>query len=173
MLFRSQGADSTLLADTLRRITAGLGLDERTYLEKLSQSFLLSADNAHAVHPDSPEKSDPTNRCYLNGDMVVKHSPRYASDALTAGLFQRICQKAGVPVQVYYNNSKIPGGGTLGNLSGSHVALPTVDIGLAQLSMHSPYETAGAKDLDYMVWAMQAFYESVIIQTGREEYAIQ
>ena len=74
--------------------------------------------------------------------------PRYASDALTAGLFQRICQKAGVPVQVYYNNSKIPRGGTLGNLSGSHVALPTVDIGLAQLSMHSPYETAGAKDLD-------------------------
>lgn len=167
-----QGADSPFLSEVLERISLSCGKSREEHLRAIASGFMLSADNAHAVHPDSPEKSDPTNRCYLNGGVVVKHSPRYASDALTAGLFQRICQKAGVPVQVYYNNSKIPGGGTLGNLSGSHVALPTVDIGLAQLSMHSPYETAGAKDLDYMVWAMQAFYESVIIQTGREEYAI-
>ena len=93
--------------------------------------------------------------------------------ALTAGIFQKICQKAGVPVQVYYNNSKIPGGGTLGNASGAQVALPTVDIGLPQLSMHSPYETAGAKDLDYMVWAMKAFYESVLVQTGRDVYSLR
>lgn len=168
-----QGADSPFLSEVLERISLSCGKSREEHLQAIASGFMLSADNAHAVHPDSPEKSDPTNRCYLNGGVVVKHSPRYASDALTAGLFQRICQKAGVPVQVYYNNSKIPGGGTLGNLSGSHVALPTVDIGLAQLSMHSPYETAGAKDLDYMVWAMQAFYESVITQTGREEYAIQ
>ena len=168
-----QGADSPFLSEVLERISLSCGKSREEHLRTIASGFMLSADNAHAVHPDSPEKSDPTNRCYLNGGVVVKHSPRYASDALTAGLFQRICQKAGVPVQVYYNNSKIPGGGTLGNLSGSHVALPTVDIGLAQLSMHSPYETAGAKDLDYMVWAMQAFYESVITQTGREEYAIQ
>ena len=168
-----QGADSPFLSEVLERISLSCGKSREEHLRAIASGFMLSADSAHAVHPDSPEKSDPTNRCYLNGGMVVKHSPRYASDALTAGLFQRICQKAGVPVQVYYNNSKIPGGGTLGNLSGSHVALPTVDIGLAQLSMHSPYETAGAKDLDYMVWAMQAFYESVITQTGREEYAIQ
>lgn len=168
-----QGADSPFLSEVLERISLSCGKSREEHLRAIASGFMLSADNAHAVHPDSPEKSDPTNRCYLNGGVVVKHSPRYASDALTAGLFQRICQKAGAPVQVYYNNSKIPGGGTLGNLSGSHVALPTVDIGLAQLSMHSPYETAGAKDLDYMVWAMQAFYESVITQTGREEYAIQ
>ncbi len=168
-----QGADSPFLSEVLERISLSCGKSREEHLRAIASGFMLSADNAHAVHPDSPEKSDPTNRCYLNGGVVVKHSPRYASDALTAGLFQRICQKAGVPVQVYYNNSKIPGGGTLGNLSGSHVALPTVDIGLAQLSMHSPYETAGAKDLDYVVWAMQAFYESVITQTGREEYAIQ
>ena len=168
-----QGADSPFLSEVLERISLSCGKSREEHLRAIASGFMLSADNAHAVHPDSPEKSDPTNRCYLNGGVVVKHSPRYASDALTAGLFQRICQKAGVPVQVYYNNSKIPGGGTLGNLSGSHVALPTVDIGLAQLSMHSPYETAGAKDLAYMVWAMQAFYESVITQTGREEYAIQ
>ena len=168
-----QGADSPFLSEVLERISLSCGKSREEHLRAIASGFMLSADNAHAVHPDSPEKSDPTNRCYLNGGVVVKHSPRYASDALTAGLFQRICQKAGVPVQVYYNNSTRPGGGTLGNLSGSHVALPTVDIGLAQLSMHSPYETAGAKDLDYMVWAMQAFYESVITQTGREEYAIQ
>ena len=168
-----QGADSPFLSEVLERISLSCGKSREEHLRAIASGFMLSADNAHAVHPDSPEKSDPTNRCYLNGGVVVKHSPRYASYALTAGLFQRICQKAGVPVQVYYNNSKIPGGGTLGNLSGSHVALPTVDIGLAQLSMHSPYETAGAKDLDYVVWAMQAFYESVITQTGREEYAIQ
>ena len=168
-----QGADSPFLSEVLERISLSCGKSREEHLRAIASGFMLSADNAHAVHPDSPEKSDPTNRCYLNGGVVVKHSPRYASDALTAGLFQRICQKAGAPVQVYYNNSKIPGGGTLGNLSGSHVALPTVDIGLTQLSMHSPYETAGAKDLDYMVWAMQAFYESVITQTGREEYAIQ
>lgn len=168
-----QGADSPFLSEVLERVSLSCGKSREEHMRAIASGFMLSADNAHAVHPDSPEKSDPTNRCYLNGGVVVKHSPRYASDALTAGLFQRICQKAGVPVQVYYNNSKIPGGGTLGNLSGSHVALPTVDIGLAQLSMHSPYETAGAKDLDYMVWAMQAFYESVITQTGREEYAIQ
>ena len=75
-------------------------------------------------------------------------------------------------VQVYYNNSKIPGGGTLGNLSGSHVALPTVDIGLPQLSMHSPFETAGAKDLEYMVQAMTAFYNSVLTVTGRDQFEI-
>ena len=167
-----QGADSPFLSEVLERISLSCGKSREEHLRAIASGFMLSADNAHAVHPDSPEKSDPTNRCYLNGGVVVKHSPRYASDALTAGLFQRICQKAGVPVQVYYNNSKIPGGGTLGNLSGSHVALPTVDIGLPQLSMHSPFETAGAKDLEYMVQAMTAFYNTVLTVTGRDQYEI-
>ena len=167
-----QGADSTFLSDVLERICLAVGKTREEMLRAIAGGFLLSADNAHAVHPDSPEKSDLTNRCYLNGGVVVKHSPRYATDALTAGVFQKICEKAQVPVQVYYNNSKIPGGGTLGNLSGSHVALPAVDIGLPQLSMHSPYETAGAKDLEYMVRAMKAFYESVITCQGRDQYRI-
>ena len=167
-----QGADSPFLSEVLERISLSCGKSREEHLRAIASGFMLSADNAHAVHPDSPEKSDPTNRCYLNGGVVVKHSPRYASDALTAGLFQRICQKAGVPVQVYYNNSRIPGGGTLGNLSGSHVALPTVDIGLPQLSMHSPYETAGAKDLEYMVQAMEAFYKTVLTVTGQDAYEI-
>ena len=167
-----QGADSTFLGDVLERVALSCGKDREGLYRAIAGGFMLSADNAHAVHPDSPEKSDPTNRCYLNEGVVVKHSPRYASDALTAGVFQAICQKAGVPVQVYYNNSRIPGGGTLGNLSGSHVALPTVDIGLPQLSMHSPYETAGAKDLEYMVQAMEAFYKTVLTVTGQDAYEI-
>ena len=167
-----QGADSTFLGDVLERVALSCGKDREGLYRAIAGGFMLSADNAHAVHPDSPEKSDPTNRCYLNEGVVVKHSPRYASDALTAGVFQAICQKAGVPVQVYYNNSRIPGGGTLGNLSGSHVALPTVDIGLPQLSMHSPYETAGAKDLEYMVQAMEAFYQTVLTVTGQDAYEI-
>lgn len=167
-----QGADSTFLSDVLERVCLACGKDREEMLRAISGGMMLSADNAHAVHPDSPEKSDLTNRCYLNGGVVVKHSPRYATDALTAGVFQRICQQADVPVQVYYNHSKIPGGGTLGNLSGSHVALPTVDIGLPQLSMHSPYETAGAKDLEYMIRAMKAFYQSVVTCQGRDTYQI-
>ena len=167
-----QGADSTFLSDVLERVCLACGKDREEMLRAIAGGMMLSADNAHAVHPDSPEKSDLTNRCYLNGGVVVKHSPRYATDALTAGVFQRICQQADVPVQVYYNHSKIPGGGTLGNLSGSHVALPTVDIGLPQLSMHSPYETAGAKDLEYMIRAMKAFYQSVVTCQGRDTYQI-
>lgn len=167
-----QGADSTFLSDVLERVCLACGKGREDMHRAIAGGFMLSADNAHAVHPDSPEKADPTNRCYLNGGVVVKHSPRYATDALTAGVFQRICQKAGVPVQVYYNNSTIPGGGTLGNLSGSHAALPTVDIGLPQLSMHSPFETAGARDLDYMVRAMAAFYESVLEVPARDVYRL-
>ncbi len=165
-----QGADSPFLMDVLERVSLSCGKDREGLLRAIAGGFMLSADNAHAVHPDSPEKSDPTNRCYLNGGVVVKHSPRYATDALTAGVFQRICQRAGVPVQVYYNNSTIPGGGTLGNLSGSHVSLPTVDIGLPQLSMHSPLETAGARDLEHMVRAMEAFYGTALTAPSRGEY---
>ena len=167
-----QGADSPFLWETLERVALSCGKTREELLRAVAGGFMLSADNAHAVHPDSPDKADPTNRCYLNGGVVVKHSPRYASDALTAGVFQRVCEKAGVPVQVYYNHSKIPGGGTLGNLSGSHVSLPTVDVGLPQLSMHSPWETAGAEDLPHMVWAMRAFYETVLTQSGRDEWLL-
>lgn len=157
-----QGADSTFLSDVLSRICLAAGKNEEEKIRAITGGFLLSADNAHAVHPDYPDKADPTSRCYLNGGVVVKHSTRYATDAVTAAVFQRICEKAGVPTQTYYNHSGIPGGSTLGNISGSHVSVPTVDIGLPQLSMHSPYETAGREDLEHMVNAMRAFYGSVI-----------
>lgn len=167
-----QGADSTFLSDVLERVALCCGKSREELLRAIAGGFLLSADNAHAVHPDSPEKSDPTNRCRLNGGVVVKHSTRYASDAVTAAVFQRICEKAGVPTQACYNNSKLAGGSTLGNISGSHVSIPTVDIGLAQLSMHSPVETAGARDLGYMVAAMAAFYRSAVTREGDGSYTI-
>lgn len=167
-----QGADSTFLSDVLARVCAGFGKGEEGKLRAIQGGMLLSADNAHGVHPSYPEKYDPTNRCYLNGGVVVKHSTRYATDAVTAGVFQRICELAGVPTQAYYNNSKVPGGSTLGNLSGSHVSIPTVDIGLAQLSMHSPYETAGAEDLGHMIAAMTAFYNTPLRREGDGSYSL-
>ncbi len=157
-----QGADSTFLSDVLARICEAVGKDESRRQRAIQNGFLLSADNAHAVHPNYPEKSDPTSRCYLNGGVVIKHATRYATDGVTSAVFRRICEKAGVPVQDFYNHSSNPGGGTLGLISGSHVSIPTVDIGLAQLSMHSPYETAGKEDVSHMVNAMKAFYEAVI-----------
>lgn len=156
-----QGANSTLLSDVLSRICEAAGKDESERQRAIQGGFLLSADNAHAVHPNYPEKTDPTSRCYLNGGVVVKHSTRYATDGMTSAVFKRICEKAGVPVQDFYNHSSNPGGGTLGLISGAHVSIPTVDIGLAQLSMHSPYETAGKEDVLHMINAMTAFYNTV------------
>lgn len=161
-----QGAGSTMLSDVIDRIClwAGKNAQERAYA--VQNGMLLSADNAHAAHPNYPDKADPTSKCRMNGGIVVKHSPRYATDASTAALFKRICEKAGVPTQDYYNNSSTPGGGTLGLISGSQVPIPTVDIGLAQLAMHSPYETAGREDLRYMVDGMTAFYNTSFTWDG-------
>ncbi len=167
-----QGANSTFLEDVIARICRAAGKDEEGRQKAIQNGFLLSADNAHAVHPNYPEKTDPTSRCYLNGGVVVKHATRYATDGVTAGVFHRICEKAGVPVQDFYNHSSNPGGGTLGLISGSHVSIPTVDIGLAQLSMHSPYETGGKEDVGHMVNAMKAFYESVLTWSGSGECEI-
>lgn len=162
-----QGADSSFLSDVLGRIWRAAnatncysGAAEDGLIRAVQGGFLLSADNAHAVHPNYPEKADPSSRCYLNGGVCVKHGPRYATDGVTAGVFRAICETAGVPTQEFYNHSAVQGGGTLGVISGSHASFPTVDIGLAQLAMHSPYETGGAKDLGQMVKAMRAFYET-------------
>lgn len=161
-----QGAGSTLLADTMARICQWAGKDEQQRQQAIQNGMLLSADNAHAVHPNYPDKADPTSRCYMNEGVVIKHSTRYATDACTAAVFKRVCEKAGVPTQDYYNHSSAPGGGTLGLISGSQVPMPTVDIGLAQLAMHSPYETAGREDLKHMINAMTAFYNSLFTWQG-------
>lgn len=161
-----QGAGSTMLSDVIDRICAWAGKDGTGRQLAVQNGMLLSADNAHAVHPNYPDKADPTSKCRMNGGIVVKHSTRYATDAATAAVFKRICEKAGVPTQDYYNNSATPGGGTLGLISGSQVPFPTVDIGLAQLAMHSPYETAGREDLKHMVDGMTAFYNSRLTWSG-------
>ncbi len=155
-----QGADSTFLEDTLYRIAEGLGLDKGDYLRMIAESFLISADNAHAVHPNHPEKADPTNRPYLNGGIVIKFhgSQKYATDAVSAAKLKGLCEEAHVPYQTYANRSDIAGGSTLGNISTAHVSVSSVDIGLPQLAMHSAVETAGAKDTFYAVEMMKKFF---------------
>lgn len=113
----------------------------------LASSFMVSADNAHAVHPNYGEFADPTNRPAMNEGIVIKYNAnqKYTTDAVSAAIFRAICKKAGVPCQTFANRSDMAGGSTLGNISNAHVALNTVDIGLPQLAMHSPYETAGVR----------------------------
>ena len=159
-----QGADSTFLMDTLRRINTGLGRDEEAYLMALASSFMISADNAHAVHPNLPDRADPTNRPYMNQGIVIKYNAnqKYTTDAVSAAMFKALCQRAGVPFQTFANRSDMPGGSTLGNISNAHVSLNTVDIGLPQLSMHSPYETAGVMDTCYLTRVAAHFYSACI-----------
>lgn len=156
-----QGAASTFLRDTLERIFFSLGLTREDYLICLSESFMLSADNAHAVHPNHTDISDPVNRPYLNQGIVLKFnaSQKYCTDGLSAALFRDVCRQADVPVQTFTNRSDMPGGSTLGNISTTQVAVNTADIGLPQLAMHSPYETAGIKDTEYLIRAAAVFFE--------------
>jgi len=156
-----QGAGSDLLECTLSRICKALHLEKS---RQLAQSFLVSADNAHALHPNHPELADSANAPVMNGGIVVKFNAnqKYTTDGLTYAIFRKICEKANVPAQTYCNRADLPGGSTLGNVSLSQVAVPSVDIGLAQLAMHSCYETAGAKDVDYLVDAMAAYYGTTL-----------
>ena len=154
-----QGAASDLLASAVSRICKVLSLEPSRILPG---SFLVSADNAHALHPNHPELADASNAPVMNGGVVVKFNAnqRYTSDGVTAAVFRKICKGAGVPVQTFCNRADIAGGSTLGNISLSQVAVPSVDIGLPQLAMHSCYETAGVKDAGYLVDAMTAFYST-------------
>ena len=157
-----QGADSTFLRDTLERISNNLGRTHESFLATLANSFMVSADNAHALHPNYSDKADPVNRPAVNKGIVIKFNAaqKYTSDAISSAFFKQVCQNAGVPYQIFTNNSNIAGGSTLGNISNSHVSIPSVDIGLAQWAMHSPYESAGALDPLYMEKAITAFYGS-------------
>ena len=156
-----QGAASTFLRDVLVRINSGLGQDQEDYLRRLAGSFMVSADNAHAVHPNYGEKADPVNRPCMNEGIVIKHSAnqKYCTDGVSAAVFKDLCKRAGVPFQTFTNRSDILGGSTLGNISTTQVAVNAVDIGLAQLAMHSPYETAGVKDTVYLIKAAEMLFE--------------
>ena len=156
-----QGAASNLLESVLRRICDSLQME---YDRALAQSMMVSADNAHAIHPNHPEYADAANAPVMGGGIVIKYNAnqRYTTDGVTAALFRKVCQQADVPVQTYYNRADLPGGSTLGNISLSHVSVPSVDIGLPQLAMHSCYETAAVKDALYLEDAMAAYYSCTL-----------
>ena len=185
-----QGAGSTFLADTLLRVTSALevcgakcdcfgayctnsaGNSIAAYRRMLASSMLLSADNAHAVHPNHPELADPTHRPRINGGVVIKYNAAqlYTTDSYSSAIFLEMCKKVGVPTQMFCNRSDIRGGSTLGSISNTKVPLHAVDIGVAQLAMHSSYETCGAFDTGYMINAMKEFFSSsLLVKNGSVE----
>ena len=170
-----QGADSSFLSDVIGRICEVSGICAEAFQRMRNSSFMLSCDNAHAMHPNHPEFSDAANTVYMNKGIVIKESAnqKYTSDGVSKALLRTILGRAGVPAQFFSNRSDMPGGGTLGNISNRHLSLNTVDIGLAQLSMHSTYETAGSQDVQYMIDGVKAFFESSVEALSDGEYAVK
>ena len=151
--------DSSFLNDVLSRIA----YERNFYLgTALAKSFMISADNAHATHPNAEFKSDPTNKVKLNKGVVIKNHINYTTDALSSAVFKVICDDAGVPYQDFECRSDMPCGSTLGGISTSHVSIDSVDIGLPQLAMHSANETIGTKDIMHMYNSLLEFYNSKI-----------
>lgn len=170
-----QGAASTFLKDTLHRINAGLGRTEEEYLTAVASGFTVSADNAHSIHPNQPDKADPTNRPVMNGGIVIKYSAnqKYTTDAVSGAIFREICRHAEVPFQTFANRSDMLGGSTLGNISSTQAAFNTVDIGLPQLAMHSSYETAGCRDTAYLIEAARVLFSSAVKGKGDGSFEIR
>lgn len=169
-----QGAGSTFLQDVLKRVNSALGKSDEEYYRALASSFMLSADNAHAVHPNHPSKTDVNNCVYINEGVVVKShaGQKYTSDAVSIAVFKGLCKNANVPVQFFANRSDVVGGSTLGNIAMAQVSMNGVDIGLPQLAMHSSYETAGIKDTYYMIKVMEEFFNSHIEETTAHELKV-
>ncbi|MDO4188162.1 MAG: M18 family aminopeptidase [Lachnospiraceae bacterium] len=163
-----QGAASTFLYDVLHRISMCVGKDEEDFHRAVASSFMFSADNAHAVHPNHPEYTDANNCNYMNEGIVIKShaGQKYTSDGLSIAIAKNLAKKADVPVQYFANRSDKVGGSTLGNLAMAQVSINCVDIGLPQLAMHSGYETAGIKDTQYLIRLMEEFYKSHFKETG-------
>ena len=156
-----QGAAASFLKDTLYRICIGLGMSHEEYLMALADSFMVSADNAHGLHPNHADKSDPVHHPVLNGGIVIKYNAnqKYCTDGVSAAIFKDICQRADVPYQTFVNRSDMAGGSTLGNIANTQTAMDTVDVGLAQLAMHSSFETAGAKDTESLIKAAKILFQ--------------
>lgn len=169
-----QGAAGTFLKDVLKRINDSAGKKEEDYLRSLASSFMISADNAHALHPNHADKADPTNRPRINGGIVIKYSANqlYTTDAISGAIFRKFCEAANVPYQTFANRSDMAGGSTLGNISQMQVSLNTVDIGLAQLAMHSSFETAGAKDTVCLAKLAERFFSSSVVEKSSGSYSV-
>lgn len=165
-----QGAESTFMKDTLKRLNTALGKTSEEYYRAVAGSFLVSADNGHALHPNHPEKSDSANTVFMNQGPIIKESAnqKYTTDGFSRAVFASICKKANVPFQCFANRSDMVGGSTLGNLSNRQVSVHAVDTGLAQLAMHSSFETGGAKDAYYLYEALKEFYNTNIIIDGAD-----
>lgn len=155
-----QGAASPLLMNLLRRINECQGGNEQDYQRAIAQSFMISADNGHALHPNYPEKQDPTNHPALGGGPVIKINAncKYMTDADSAAVFRSVCERAGVPVQYFVNHSDVAGGSTLGNILTSQIDLRGVDMGAAIWAMHSVRETGAVADVDFIIRAFTEFY---------------
>ena len=156
-----QGADSNMLIDILERITISLGKDREDFFRAISKSFIISADNAHAVHPNSPEKHDPTNKPYINKGPVIKINANqsYTTDSNSDAVYELVCEKAGVPVQKFVNRSDLRGGSTIGPISSTHLNIRSVDMGSPTLAMHSIRELGGVLDHTYVTKSFEEFYK--------------
>lgn len=169
-----QGADSDFLQSVLTNISRSLEITESQYMQILSQSFMLSCDNGHAVHPNHPELTDKNNSVRMNAGVVIKHNAnqRYCTDAVSSALVKTLCKRANVPYQSYSNRSDIAGGSTLGNIANTHLSVITADIGLAQLAMHSSFETAGKDDTAHLKNLLKAFFSSSLKTIDNNTYTI-
>ena len=164
----SHGADGDFLENTLKRIAYAFHFDDGEYYKALADSFLLSMDNAHATHPNHPEKSDPTNEVKLGGGVVIKtHAGKsYITDAMSSAVVKTIMENAGVPYQTFFNHSDVKSGGTLGAAAIRHVSVRGADIGLAQLAMHSACECFAKADYESLVKCVAAYFASSIAFNG-------
>ena len=162
-----QGAASTFLFDVLSRAVKAIGGNDEDYLCAVASSFMVSCDNGHALHPNHPEYSDRNHTVVMNKGVVIKYNAnqKYTSDGLSSAVMKLVCDEADVPYQLYCNRADMAGGSTLGNIANTQVSLNTVDIGLAQLAMHSAFETAGARDTEYLVCALREFYSRKITES--------
>ena len=168
------GAESSYLRDVLDRIVDAIPHSGQAMHRAMANSFMLSADNAHATHPNFPQKSDPYAPVRLGGGVVLKYnaSQKYTTNAVSGAIFRAICEKADVPVQVFTNRADEAGGSTLGNLQSHTLPIPMADIGLAQLAMHSAVETASVADAEAMTKAVAAFYRVHLRALGDGTYTL-
>lgn len=155
-----QGALSDFLVTTWERICRALGLDVEQKAMLEARAIMVSADNCHALHPNHVEKCDPTNKPVINGGVCIKYSAnqKYTTDSYSAAFLADLMDRNGIPRQVFVNNSDVRGGSTLGNLSAQKLSIASVDIGAAQLAMHSAWETAGTKDVEYLLSLFKVFF---------------
>ncbi len=154
------GAAGAFVSALLERISAATGVERADHLRALANSFVVSADGAHATHPNYADKHEPSHHIAVNAGIVVKRNAnqRYATDATSEGRFRALCAESGVPIQTYIHRNDLPCGSTIGPITAGQLAVPTVDVGVPQLAMHSIRELCGTADVDHLVTALQAVW---------------